>query len=742
MATLIASVLPIAVASAQDNPQPAAASQASGARAVTLSAAQRGKLLKAAADTSAATAKSLRLGAKEKLIPRDVVKDADGTVHTRYERTYAGLPVLGGDLVVHDRAAGRTVTKASRAALTVPTTKPAITSAKAKESALDLAAKGRQTRKVTVGKSPRLVVWMETGKTALAWESIVTGIQKDGTPSRRQVVTDAQTGRQLSSVEQIETGTGTGQYNGTVQIGTNRDGDVYDLVDTARGNQGTYSADDGLVMTDDDDVWGDGTPADPQTAAVDAAYGAQETWDFYKDRFGRDGIANNGVGARSYVHTGDGYSNAFWDDGCFCMNYGDGSGNAHPLTQLDIAGHEMTHGVTSATADLIYSGESGGLNEATSDIMGTSVEWFAHNAKDKPDYLLAEEADVYGNGKPLRYMDQPSKDGKSADYWSSDIKYMDVHYSSGVANHFFYLLAEGSGKKIINGVHYNSPTFDGKKVSGIGRDAAADIWYRALTVYMTSNTDYSAARTATLQAAADLYGMGSSKYEAVGNAWAAVNVGHRYAHHIAVDTSDPRNAATGQPVDWRIDAQSSRPGALSFSARHLPGGVSIDKQTGLLSGTPQKDGTYHPSITIRDAAGDHRTVRYQWTVLASGGDFFVNPGRYDIANWQRIESPVTVSGHEGNAPADLKVSVDLYAPQMNTSFYVIDLVSEDGRVIPVQTFSWPSTPDWTTELHKTFTVDASAIPANGTWKLRVQDNTPGIFAGYPAGYLDTWSMSF
>ncbi len=103
--------------------------------------------------------------------------------------------------------------------------------------------------------------------------------------------------------------------------------------------------------------------------------------------------------------------NAFWDDSCFCMTYGDGSGNTHPLTSLDVAGHEMSHGVTSNTAGLNYSGESGGLNEATSDIFGTGVEFFANNAADKGDYLIGEEIDINGDGSPLRYMDKPSKDG-------------------------------------------------------------------------------------------------------------------------------------------------------------------------------------------------------------------------------------------------------------------------------------------------------------------------------------------
>jgi Zn-dependent metalloprotease len=99
-----------------------------------------------------------------------------------------------------------------------------------------------------------------------------------------------------------------------------------------------------------------------------------------------------------------------------------------------------------------------------------------------------------------------------------------VHYSSGVGNHFFYLLAEGSGAKTINGVAHNSPTCNGSTVTGVGRDAAARIWYRALTVYMTSGTDYRGARTASLNAAKDLYGAGSTQYAAVAAAWSAVSV--------------------------------------------------------------------------------------------------------------------------------------------------------------------------------------------------------------------------
>ncbi|WP_431954520.1 M4 family metallopeptidase [Actinacidiphila sp. bgisy167] len=751
LAALLTPLLPAtgAVAAAESDgtaPRRIAAESRPGARAATLSPVQRERLLEAASERRATTARDLHLGGEEALIPKDVIKDADGTVHTRYERTYAGLPVIGGDLVVHERADGRTVSKASQAPLEVPGTKAAVSAAEAKKSAL--AAAGREgTGTPAADGAPRLVVFLGDGKPTLAWQSYVTGTQKDGTPSRLNVVNDAATGKQLQSMEEIRSGVGNSQYSGQVQIGTVFNNGVYELTDPERGGHRTHDltgvGGNGRLVTGDDDVWGDGTLADRQTAAVDAAYGQRETWDFYKERFGRNGIADNGVGAISRVHYGDNFANAFWDDGCFCMTYGDGRGNEHPLTELDIAAHEMTHGVTYATANLTYLGESGGLNEATSDIMATAVEFFADNPADVPDYTLGELADVRGTGKPLRHMDQPSKDadpvkGTSLDYWTPDLKKEDVHHSSGPANHFFYLLSEGSGKKTINGVAYDSPTYDGLPVAPIGLPNATDIWYRALTTYMTSSTDYAGARAATLQAAADLFGQGSETYEAVGNAWAAVNVGARFVNHIAVTAPSTRPVAVGQPTTRQVEAVGSVPGRLAYSAHGLPKGLSIDARTGLISGTPKKAGAYKTAVTVENTAQHKakRTVRFEWPVLASGGGFFVNPARYDIPNWQTIESPLIVTGRKGNAPSDLKVTIDLVHPWVGGQ--VVTLVSENGTEIPVKPWYWDTGEG---EVHATYTVDASAVPANGTWKLRVTDNTPGIFTVDP-GYLDRWSLTF
>ena len=194
----------------------------------------------------------------------------------------------------------------------------------------------------------------------------------------------------------------------------------------------------------------------------------------------------------------------------------------------------MSHGVTSRSADLIYSGESGSLNESTSDIFGTMVEYYANNPNDPGDYVVGEE--LYTNNanmsKAIRYMFKPTLDNYSQDcYDPATTPTFEVHGGSGIGNHFFYLLAEGAvvpagfGAGTWANLSASSLVCNGNTaLTGIGRSAAQRIWYRALTVYMTSGTNYAAARTATLSAATDLYGAGSTQYNAVAAAWTAVSV--------------------------------------------------------------------------------------------------------------------------------------------------------------------------------------------------------------------------
>jgi Zn-dependent metalloprotease len=630
-AAMVAVTLPAGTASASPaTTTGAAASHArprAGALPASLSPAQHTALLQQAQAGAAATAGSLHLGAKEKLVVKDVVKDVDGAVHTRYERTYDGLPVLGGDLVVARNAAGDTtaVDKATNATLTVPTESAGQSAAKARSFAIST-AKAAGAASPTADSAPRKVIWAAGGVPTLAWESVIGGFQDDGTPNELHVVTDATTGAKLYQYQGIENSVGNSEYSGQVAITTTKSGSTYNLTDGSRGGHSTYNLNHatsgkGTLFTDADDTWGDGNGSTAQTAGVDAAYGAQETWDFYQNTFGRNGIADDGQAAYSSTHYGNDYVNAFWDDSCFCMTYGDGDGNAHPLTALDVAGHEMSHGVTSNTAGLDYSGESGGLNEATSDIFGTGVEFYADNASDPGDYLIGEKIDINGDGSPLRYMDQPSKDGGSKDYWSSSLGGLDVHYSSGPANHLFYLLSEGSGAKVVGGVSYNSPTYDGLSVPGIGRDNALKLWYKSLTERFTSSTNYAAARTQSLQAAADLWGSGSATYNTVADTWAAIGVGSRVTTPSGVTVTQPAAQSTkaGTAASLQIQAGSTSGGALTYSATGLPAGLSISSSTGLISGTPTTTGSSSVTVTVKDSADATGTASFTWTVTAAGG---------------------------------------------------------------------------------------------------------------------------
>ncbi|AUY52022.1 M4 family metallopeptidase [Streptomyces sp. CB01881] len=607
-ALLVTGIPVIAQAATPDAPAAVAAAQAS-----------RAQLIASANQQTTTLAQSLGLGNEEKLVTKDVVQDANGARHLRYERTLNGLPVLGGDLVVHQAPGGTTtgVDRASTAALTGVSTTPKLAAPAAQSAALAAQAG------TSLDTAPRLVVWAADNSPRLAWETVVSSTESDGTPSKLHVITDATSGQVIHKFEGIQTGTGKGVFVGNVTIGTTQSGSAFQMKDGTRGgmyttnlNHGTSGT--GTLYSKSSDSWGDGTVANSESAAVDAHFGVAATWDFYKNTFGRNGIKNDGVGAYSRVHYGNNYVNAFWDDSCFCMTYGDGDSNTHPLTELDVAGHEMSHGVTAATANLDYSGESGGLNEATSDIFGTMVEFYANIPTDNPDYLIGELIDINGNGTPLRYMDKPSKDGGSADYWSSTVGNKDVHYSSGVGNHFFYLLAEGSGAKVINGVSYNSPTQGNITVNGIGRDKAAAVWYRALTTYMTSTTNYAAARTATEKAATDLYGAGSAELNAVSTAWAGVNVGTA-PNPGGVTVTSPGNQSTA--LNGSVNLQIAATGGtapLTFSATGLPTGLSISS-TGKITGTATAAGTYNVTVTAKDAANKTGSTSFTWTVSGGGG---------------------------------------------------------------------------------------------------------------------------
>jgi Zn-dependent metalloprotease len=513
---------------------------------------------------------------------KDVMTDPDGKQHVRFVRAHLGMPVLGGDLVVHlsGRSAYLGVTRAADHAVEPATTEAKLTPQQAERKAAEVA-------KGDAGDA-QLVVDARDGASALAYQVRVTDSDMTEAGGSRTVVVDARSGRIRSNVpdsdefispsldetlrergEQLSpetgtsaqpagllgaaaattypvkaTGSGASLFAGKVTLTTTRTARTsYLLKDSTRWNTETRDAKGqeleafsrGKKFTDADNKWGNGATSSRVTAAVDAQYGITKTLDFYKKTFGRKGIKNNSAGARAMVHFGNKVGNAFWDSTCGCMLYGDGDGDMlkKPLVVLDVTGHELTHGVVDATAALEPTrvdrdgnqyGEPGSLNESLADIFGSAVEFSANNPKNPPNYLVGEKLGLAQ--KFLRRLDRPSLDKLegAVDYWSSEAYDTEVHAGSGVSSHAYYLLAEGSGRKTIGGVTYDSPTYDGSRVTGIGRTKATAIFYRALTRYMVSTTDFHDAREATLKAAGDLYGTSSTEYKTVAKAWTAVNV--------------------------------------------------------------------------------------------------------------------------------------------------------------------------------------------------------------------------
>ncbi len=507
------------------------------------------------------------LDADATLNPAKVHTDAFGQTHTHLQQMYRGVKVWGGEAITHmDRngvlMAPTTALKAGISLNTLPSLRSDEALALAHQ---DLAPKGAYTTKPTA----ELVVFpvmeqvhVRAGNDATAYEyqpvryalayHIHTSLL-NGTSETRQTdyMVDANTGAILKKWSSLETaaavGVGKSQYSGTVNINTNSTSSGYELRDMTRGTGGTFgnnvvtnlnhsTSGNGTIYTDADNTWGDGanyvegsstTAANGETAAVDAAYGIQATWDMYKNVLGRNGIDNAGKASYLRVHYSNSYDNAFWDDTCFCMTFGDGS-SFTTLTSVDVAGHEMSHGViaNSVPGGLNYSGESGGLNESNSDCMGTMVEFYdlgggeAAGATTVPatggNWTIGEQL----SSTPLRYMYKPSLDGSSPDAWSSSIGNLDVHYSSGPGNREFYFLSQGATTS-----GNTSTTYLPSGMTGVGNDEAARIHYRAMTTYYTSTETYAQARTAHISAATDLYGANSPEVAAVENSFHGINVG-------------------------------------------------------------------------------------------------------------------------------------------------------------------------------------------------------------------------
>jgi thermolysin len=469
--------------------------------------------------------------AKRELKATRVFADDQEKTHTRFQQMHKGVPVFGSEAIVHLNPDDSVFAVTDDLLDAVQAdTDPYRTPDEAVRTAIsDLGCEDC----LTAPPAADLQILRHEGNDYLTYR--VQLWREDGTEHTSMPVyfVDAKTGNVVWEYNNLQTASGSSLYSGTVTINTYFKSPSYYMEDISR-KIGTFdmrnTTSSVYRFTDADNIWNSTT----QRAGVDAHYGAAKTYDYFLNVHGRRGIDGAGGPAlytsadgvtgliSSKVHYGSGYNNAFWNGNS--MTYGDGNGSSFsPLVTLDICGHEMTHGITERTARLTYSGESGALNESMSDVFGAMVERSAQGQTSNT-WKIGEQCYTPGvSGDALRYMDNPhsaSNSGFTADddpdhyaeRYTGTGDSGGVHINSGIGNKAFYLVAVG-------GTHHR-----GGSVTGIGADAAARIWYRALTTYMTSSTNFKGARTATLNAAAAIYGSGSTNYNAVAQAWTVCGV--------------------------------------------------------------------------------------------------------------------------------------------------------------------------------------------------------------------------
>jgi thermolysin len=466
-----------------------------------------------------------------------------GRAHERLKQMYEGVPVFGGQVVRQmDGRSSITVNGRVYENIDLDVT-PQLSSQRASQIAI--AASGADAN---VHGEPTLgILAMSDGGYRLAYK-----IEVRSDWDVREVTIDAKSGELLKSLSKIRTATtigqGTGVLGGLRKMSTDSTSSTFRAVDLLRpapsytldfrgsiGRLNAFLATGFLfnsdIATDSDNVWNDGP-------TVDAHVYQGLVHDYYFKRYGRRGLDDHNLEVDGIVHPlarsqanvqPPDVVNTYINNAFFCcdglMVYGDGDGrNWNYLAGgLDVVAHEMTHGVTAYSSDLVYEDEPGALNEAFSDIMGASAEFFYQpfgTGPEKADWTIAEDV-VIGSPGYLRSLNNPAAVGDPDHYIlrryiGTPTDNGGVHYNMTIATHAFYLAVVG-GRNRVSGI----------TVTGVGMnnlERMEKIFYRAWVFLMGPNSRFSDARAATLQAATDLYGASSNERAQVASAWTAVGV--------------------------------------------------------------------------------------------------------------------------------------------------------------------------------------------------------------------------
>ena len=455
-------------------------------------------------------------------------KDDLGMKHLRYQQMYKGIEVWGCDIYVHLNG-DNSLSSFNGRYLPTPSRLNDITSSITKEQAIQV-TKDHLSSPQTEWQvlETKLVIYHAQDKVAhLTWLVDIA----DGFLNHWFYFIDAHRGAFLGRVTRTyydgpATGSGIDLHNQTRTLNLYQVGSTYYMINASKpmfnSSASTMPNDPvGVIWTltaqntENQLYQVTSTNVNSWTdkATVSASYYAGIIYDYYKNVHSRNSIDGNGMNVPFIVHYKTNYNNAFWNGQAMIFGDGDGTNFSNIVGALDVSAHELTHGVTQHTANLIYQLQPGALNESFSDVFGTMVEFYVEGAGG--DWLCGE--DVFTPGTPgdaLRDMEDPASSHVPAGYKQPTkmSEYQDspntqegdwggVHVNSGIPNRACFLVADS-----------------------VGRTKTERIYYRALTNYLTQNSQFIDARLALCKSAADLYGADGAEERAVRHAFDVVEV--------------------------------------------------------------------------------------------------------------------------------------------------------------------------------------------------------------------------
>jgi len=564
----------------------------------------------AAQEVIAARPSQLYLSRYDRVHQSRATQSSDKLRFVPFERTYRGVPVVGGDFVVVVDGGGNVVYTS-----VAQTGKVRLADVRASVPAT--AARTKSAGKVSnarLGRS-QLVVLQRGSRSDLAWRTTATG-RRAGKPSQLDVYVDADSGAVLKTQEHVAYGDGTAGWSGPnpVHIDTRHVGATFEMTTPGVTTLTCQDAATNTTFTGPDDLWGNGDPAVRETGCVDALYAAQQENAMLASWLGRDGMT--GTGEWLPIRVGLADVNAFYDGTQVQVGHNTAG---QWIGSLDIVAHEFGHGIDDHTPG----GLSGGnTSEFVADVYGTAAEWFDNQPAphDVRDFLIGEEVNLVGTGE-IRNMSNPSLEG-DPNCWSptvSDPNATEVHAAAGPGDHWFYLAAMGTNPSGFPA----SPTCNSTTFNGIGVQKAMKIMYTAMLMKTTASS-YPNYRLWTLLAARFLYGQSScTEFNRVKYAWKAVSMPSQAgeggctvgAASVAIGNTGHREFTAGTTIGSFTLTATGGTAPYTWSANGLPPGLSINASTGQVHGSLATDagGAYTAQVSATDNVG---RVGRAWFTIA------------------------------------------------------------------------------------------------------------------------------